>query len=575
MPFVETRTQFPSFTKSKDFFKSGLGSAPKPPPQPPPIATAAAAGVGGATSTIAPPSPTINAVSPGAISQPSTQPSSTIDQPSAYQPVSLGYQTTGSVESRLFDPIGEATQAGEAQLTEFADMFRTKAGESRTFEGIGAAGTLEGAIQGGDLGAAKELVGAQYAGPQGLDPAGAGDLMTLAGKLRVRQQALGTGGGIATTLRESAPGTTGGEAMFTAKDILDAEYRKRLAEATAGIDPFAGRIESEILGSQEFAKQRELEEAAIAEESTQFLTGRRTDITDAIADQVAAAQKQREDAAAAYGQAKGAETPEEIAAALKEAQIGGYLDPNVDVSGFNTELQKAIAAAPGERDAILNKAEYSELKDVPIGTIGTDKDGRQTYLIDGKDFRDVLGKTAKAVAFKKRQAELEEKFSVARGYSFPGGRVSGERDGETPMSALVSPMYFGEDIDMPQIKEFLDFDAGVRPSRGNVSTEEQRTQHNRIQDILGNLDKISESSTPFRAAMIITSIDEYLEAEEQALEGQKGLSKEAKSWLYQVKSNRKRIRKAKREKEYGKISDAILGAGLNVGYSRAVGEALA
>ena len=294
---------------------------------------------------------------------------------------------------------------------------------------------------------------------------------------------------------------------------------------------------------------------------------------------MAAAQAQQAEAAKLYGGVQEAESPEEIAAALRAAQVGGALDPEMDPNAFNTQLQQAVTAAPGERDAIMNKAEYSELRDVPIGEIGTDKKGRQTYLIIGKDFRDVLGKTLKAVAFKKRQAELEEKFSSARGYYFASGqRISGERGGEVPMSAQISPMYFGEDINMPQIKEFLDFDAGMRPSRGNVSTEEQRTQHGRIQDILGNLDKIAESSTPFRAAVIMASVDEYLEAEEQALAGQEGLSGQAKVWLYQVKGERKKIRKAKRKKEYGQIGAVIGSVLLGVelgGVGTAAGESFA
>jgi hypothetical protein len=390
--------------------------------------------------------------------------------------------------------------------------------------------------------------------------------MDLAGRLRVREEGLGTGGGVSTILQQSSPGLTGGEARFTAEDLMTPEYRAKLQQATSGIDPFAERLESEILGSQAFAQQRGEEEALIAEKSQQYLTGRGTDITDAIAAEMAEKTELQEEAADYWEQIQGGEGPSDIATALREAQAGGVLDPSVDPNAFNTELQQALAAAPEEKQAILDQEKYAELKDIPIGQVGVDKKGRQNYLIPDAngnlvDFRTVLGKTDKAVLFKERQTELEEKFSSARGVGFAGGeKTSGEKWGEQSIGQLASPLYFGDDIDLPQIKDFLDFNPGTRPSRGNVSTEEQQTHYNRIQEILGNLDRIATDASPFKAAVIMASVDEYLAAEEEALSAQEGeLDAQAKQWFAQVKKSRKAVRKAEREEDYGKIGAVVGG----------------
>ena len=596
MAFVETRTTFPDFQTSKDFFKSGLGSAPSPDVQ-------ITGGVGGAAVQqpgVTQPAQGVSQPTALPATQPTAAPQATppvspsqLAQPT-YEPVPFDFQQAGTATSKLFDPVTGATQAGEEQLTEFADLFRTEAGPSRTFGGIGGEETLESAVMGGPLGPAQELVGAQYQGPFGLDPEAAGGLMALTGQLRAREQALGTGGGISEILTQSTPGITGGEARFTAEDLLTPEYRTQLGEVTAGIDPFAGRLEEEILGTQAFAQQRTGEEEEIARLSGEYLTGRQAGIETGIETEVRTQLDRQAEATDIWSDVTQASSATEIADVLRKAQESGIMDPSVDVDRFNTELQQAITAAPEQYQAILDQEKYASLKDVPIGEIGVDNKGRQTYLIDGKDFRTVLGaKSAEAVAFKQRQGELEEAFSPARGRPFPMGRPTGE---EPSIGQLASPLYFGEDINVPQIREFLNFDPGIRPSRGNVSTEEQRSQFNRIQEIMGNLDRIAESTTPFRAATIGASLDEYLAAEEEALTAQKEtLDEGGKQWFNMVKKARKDYRKAERESDWGKVGavvggvlgavvgtvvggpglGTVAGTGIGAGVGRQAGEALA
>lgn len=598
MAFVETRTKFPSFRRSKDFFKSGLGAPPEVQITGG-VGGAAVPPAGGTPQTLGASQPTTPPPAPPPSTAPATGTPAAPPPPAGdtlaptVQPIELGYQTTGGIESRLFDPIGEATQAGEAQLTEFADLFRTEAGPSRTFESINAPATLEGAIQGAPIAPAQELLASQYQGPAGLDPGAAGNLMDLAGRLRTRQEALGTGGGLSETLAQSAPGTTGGEARFTAQDVLGPDYRGRLAAATAGVDPFAGRLESEITGTAEFAKQRTGEEEAIATQAEGYLRERKTGITGDIEAEMETQLGLQGQAGDLFREAlKEGQTPEQIADILREAQSLGFIDPEADVGAFNTEIRQAISANPAIAQGIMNDPKFADLADVPIGEIGVDDKGRQTYLLPDEegnmvDFRQVLGKTAKGVLFKERQAAFEEAFSSQRGVPFPGGRTStdGGRFGDPSLSQLADPLYFGKGIEssLPQITSFLDLDSGVRPSRGNVSTEEQRDQYNRIGEILQDLDRIEKDETPFRAATIAARVDEFLTAEEEALEEQKDtLDKQGKQWFHQVKTLRKRYRKAEREAKWGKIGGAVgsvllspLGPGLSTAVGTKAGEGLA
>ena len=105
----------------------------------------------------------------------------------------------------------------------------------------------------------------------------------------------------------------------------------------------------------------------------------------------------------------------------------------------------------------------------------------------------------------------------------------------------------------------------MRPSRGNVSTKEQRGQFNRISDLLGSLDKI-EKTDLFRAATIGVNVQQYLDVEAEALEAQgEKLGAAGQSWKKQVAQLRKKAKKASRKAEWakvGQVAGGILGAGL-------------
>jgi hypothetical protein len=569
MAFLSSRTTFPDFNKSKNYFLTGLGG-------PPAVDIAEDFGApGGGAAAVSAPATGGQAAPPATTDWTPPPPATTVAAPpppppatETYTPPTLNYGDPGQaggggLYGQLVDPVVGAAQAGSADVMSFADQFRSAAGPSRTYDDIGAEATLSGAVEGAPLGPAFDLVGAQYEGPAGLDPTGVGGLGFLQGQLETREQALGTGAGLTTAIGQTVQTLTPGETRFEAEAMFDPAYRAALATDLAPIGQFAGELATETQAAKEFAESRAAQEADIAAKSTEYLTGRGEGITGDIQAQIDEITAQQLGASQAFTGALGSEDPAAMVEALRKAQEGGFTG-DVDVAGgFETEAFKAGQGAEANTAAIIGDPKYAALKDVPQGQLGIDSKGRQTYMIpdengDLKDFRTVLGKGDEAVLFKERQAALEEAFGSQRGVSFPGGRTSGDYFGDPTGQQLTNPLYFGEEFQGPEIASYLGFEPGFRPSRENVSSEQQRDQYNRIQELIGNLDRMSEDKeNPWKFAMITANLDGYLEDEIAALEAQGDtLSKEGKEWFAMVRAARKAARKKKawkKYKAYGKI----------------------
>lgn len=580
--------RFPDFERSRNYFKTGLGGPPavsrpseeysspiSPTAQQPTLSSGPGMGGGGIPSR-APQQPEAPQAQPQQQAPQAQAPAPQIQSPAPftgqqqgqqYQAPTLGYgdYQGGGVQSALFNPVQQAAGQGQADVQQFAEMFRAEAGPSRTYEGIGAESTLGTAVEGGAMNPARELVGAQYRGPAGLDPNAVGNLQFLQGQLEQRQKSLGTGAGLASTIGQTVGTLTPGEARFEAQNLFTPEYRQALTAAMAPVGAFGEQLGAETASAQQFAGQRGAEEAEIARRAAEYLTGRRSGITADLEAQIAAGQQQQIGSGQAFQDILQQDDPAAVVEALRRAQEGGFVGADTNVGGFWSEAQQARAGAPGARQGILDKEEYASIKDIPVGEIGVDKKGRQTYLVGGKDYRQAMTKE-QAVAFKKRQGELEEGLSSQRGVPFPGGRTSGEYFGDPNLAQTVDPLYFGQGFQLPNAQDYLSYDPGIRPSRGNISTEDQRSQYNRINDLLGDLDRIESEETPFKAAMIAANVNGYLEEEEAALQAQKGsLDQQGKEWFNMVKKMRGKYRKAEREKKWAKVGSVIggiLGAGI-------------
>lgn len=484
-------------------------------------------------------------------------------------PAWSSFQKSGSLASRLFDPISKGATGGQETLSSAADLFKHEAGPSRTYESTGAEGTLSEAYKTGSedaMGKAREYLAAEYTGPQGLDPNTVAGLQKLTEDLKAREKALQTGGGLSTLIGQSVSGLTPGEALFEAKRELPGAKVKARDLGFEQVNPLVARLLEESRGAEAFAKQRTGEEADIAEKSKGFLTGERTTISDAIdaliADRLAGQQAGEE----AFAGIMGAEGQDAWLKAIRDAAPWLVSPPGEDggagLSGaalaeqFFTPGMAKSKEAEAAFQAIMNDPRFAGISQYDPLELGVSGRGKQVYDLGGEDIRKVVEDPALRKLLYDRQQELEAAFDPLRGQARPFSRTPGG-GGEL---AAFKPLYGGDGFQAADPREHFSFDPGIRPSRGNSSTEEQRDQFNRINDLLGELDRISETD-PFRAASIFADADKYLADEEKALEEHKGeLTENAKDWVQKVKKLRKSYRKKAREEAYGKIAGVIGGA---------------
>lgn len=463
------------------------------------------------------------------------------------------FKTTGSLNQRLFNPLTAGAQAGQQQLQQAAEAFQQQAGPSRTFESIGGEQTLGRAVESGQgMDEARQLVGAQYTGPMGLDMESLADLQRLQEQLQTRQQALGTGGGLSTLIQQSAPGLTAGEARFEAKRLLPEAREQARDLGLEAVNPFVQALARGSEEAQAFAQQRQAEEDAIRQASVDLLRGRETGITGDIQRAIDTAAEQQRAAQEAYAAIQGA-TPEErlglIGRAAPFLQSGTAEDPG---EMLGQDVAEALFS-PGARQTaegraaiqgVLNDPRYAAIKDIPILERSITKRGKGFYGLNDEDIRRQIPDKAKRALLYERQRELEK---LAGGMRRPGE------------FSATNPIY-GEEYQALDPSTYLGFDPGMSPSRENVSTEQQRTQFNRIQDLLGEMDRIGEAE-PLRAARIYAQVGQYLEDEERNLEEKKGKETESDyAWKKLVKKARKEYKKQKAaDKPYTQIADIFKG----------------
>jgi hypothetical protein len=458
------------------------------------------------------------------------------------------FQKTGTLQQRLFQPLQTGSERGQESLGEAASFFEQEAGPSRTYEGIGAENLLKQAYTGGaagDIERARGLIGAQYGGPQGLDQGTVAGLQNLLGQLQTRREALGTGGGLQTLIGQSVAGLTPGEARFEAKRLLPETKEQARDIGFQTVAPLSTRLMEERRGAQEFAQQRAQEEADIAKRSRGFLTGARGTIESDLQQRIAEAQAQQEREAQEYQDVLGADEGGRLAA-LRAA------NPEL-ASQFDTEARRKDIEADRRFQQLMSDPKYAAVAQYdPLGLTIT-KRGKQFYAADGTDLRRVVPDKKTRGLLVERQQELEKLFDPGTIRPFTKRAAPGE-------FSTYSPLYGGEGFKALDPVDYLGFDPGTRPSRENLSSEEQREHFNNIQNIFENLDRIGEVE-PFKAAEIFGQVDNYLEDEAKALEDKKGeLSKANKEWLTQVNKARKKARKAKAKEAYGKIASVISGA---------------
>lgn len=497
--------------------------------------------------------------------------------PQQAAPVRPGLQNQryGTLEERLFDPLSGGIQRHRTGVEEARRGFYEAAGPERTYESTGAESALRHAIYGGgDLENARGLVGARYEGPAGLEQQKEANLQALTQNLRQRTGALESGGGgLQTVLRGSVAGLTPGQARFEARRLVrDPGYKEQVASYRPQVSEAASLLERTRRGAQEYAGLRGQQEADIAARSRQFLGGERSGLQEQLDRQVEEARAQQQAAQEAYRRFTDT-------GGIKGLGELSEFDPELQFGGFNTEAQKARGAAQQAYDDIINRQEYSAIGDIPLAGVGINKRGRETYTVQLENpktgeletmllptavDRGLISKQEKDL-FLKRQGELEKSFGGQHSRRFRerylrgGGATRDFREeGIAGLRTQGSKDYLSM-VELPELWQYIDFDPGVSPARGNVASEDQKEAYNRIQDLMGEVSRL-DSTEPFRAAKIAGDLERYLEDEMAVLESNKeALSAGQKEWMRQVKKAREKFMDMKDKEAWGTVSRVVGG----------------
>lgn len=425
-------------------------------------------------------------------------------------------------------------------------QFRQEAGPSRSFESSGAQGTLQGAIDFPDakkIEEARGLVTNQYQGPSQLDQSQIQNLVRMGQGLRDFGSGL-RGPGLETLVSEAAPGLTPGQVRFESQQLSsDPGFRQRAQSFAQKIQGATAGLPTEQREAREDAERRRVEEAEIARRSGEYLRDQRARVLGGIDERVEAAKAQQQEAGNVYGQFQ--ETGD------LNTLLGSGIDLGADLSGFDSDTRRRIEEARARYDEITGGSQYFEDGNLPL-SLRTNKQGRERYAFS-PELREELRGVAHKRALKRRlrgiQKELETEFRP-------------RRDKDVPFSD-VKPLYFGDEFEPPEARNYIAFDPGISPARENVSEADERQVFNSINEILGQAERLVDAGEGVRAAAITADVDRYLEDEERSLdELGESVEKGRRRWRQKVKKARARYRKLRRKTGFAAIAGVVpLGAG--------------
>ena len=479
----------------------------------------------------------------------------------------------------LFNPIQQGVQRQGEALQKAWGAFQEQAGPSRTFESVGGAGTIDKAAGGGGtvaeqealFNAAKSLVGAKYQGPQGLEEAVSGEddvsrALGEAQRLRTRGQALTSLGGIGSLLQELYPSLTPGQLLFESQQLQGSpEFLGGARTAQQDVSRLYADILGKTKAADQFAQQRTAEEKALSEAARGYATGKRQDTLQAVMDKVAEEEALRQRTEAQVEQFRKTGSIDDLRQVDKVARSGDWKPGE-----FITDEQKLMAEAQEVWDRIWNRR-YADIKDVPMAELRINSKGKERWGVpeewwtaNSKKFTPEQLARARARASHRQWALAEAGFS-------PGTALT-----ERGKYAHLMPAFYGaggkgrgDRFEFADPRQYMEFDPGVKPSMGNVSTEEQRklvATINRILDVPA--EDIQEPEVAHRRASLIMHLDDYLADEEAALKARgKEMNAAQAEWTGAVRSARKKVKKAK-----GWFRD-IARMDMGVGFKTALGAA--
>lgn len=281
----------------------------------------------------------------------------------------LGFHREGSLLDRLYTPVQSSLDRGQTELGSARTSFYDQAGSERTFEGIGAQGTLQGFVDQG-LGKSDILafLNASYQGPQGLGYQGP----NTPGQFEARTQGLGRGGTLQSIVQSSVPGLTSGQARFEARNLLsDPIFRTKTKDLERSVDKYFQDLAKEQAKAEEYASRRTEQEAGIADQSRGFLTTAHGETKSALGDRAAK---------------EAAEQAQILQAREQLTQTGNLPDQLAKSLGLDDELSRIRELTRDERQAKAIKTaldeKYADLKNIPLAYPGRHSSGLENRVID-------------------------------------------------------------------------------------------------------------------------------------------------------------------------------------------------
>lgn len=455
------------------------------------------------------------------------------------------------IYEKLFSPIEQGQQAQGTALQGAVTGFSQAAGPRRSYEGIGGQNVLEKAIRGTEAEIpdyttqAKALLGAKYTGPEMLDQTTTEQIGRALGNFQTQ---LGSTAGIRDLVRQGVPGLTRGQIGLETQVLSqDPWFRSRMMGERGDISKAFGRLGTAQREAKTYAEGRVAEEKDIAEKSKGYVTGERQKIVNDIQAKLTAADANQAKAQEAWNRYYDTGN---LARLTQAGQATGQ--PDI-AQGFATPANLQQGAAHNAMAQIMEK--YGSIKDVPLMQLGVTSHGRQTLRFPDEWYS--------ANASKYTPAQMAEMKEQSRLRQQDLEKVFGT---QTDLQ-MFNPLYYGgaETVGelaeqgqlLPDSRFYTEFDPGIKPSRGNVSSADQRAQYNRMESLLDEADRIV-AEDPMRAAKITTEIDQYLTDEEAALTGrEKAVHGAEADWVNYVHKTRKRYRKMQDQKKWRKAIQYI------------------
>lgn len=415
--------------------------------------------------------------------------------------------TPGRSLDRTSRDLGEISTGLEG----LSASFREAAGPSRSF-GEQERQTLQGAI-GGDpsaVEATRNLLSAQYQGPQGLDQEEVGRLSSEADQLSGYLGALSRKQGLSGYVLGSTPGLTRGQARFEAESLArDPNFFAQAREQARQANLLGERLRSEEEAARSFAEQRAQEEKALREAAHGFIGEQEAALRSPLEQRVSetnAAQRALEEAFGRF-----AETGDLSA-------LQGQADAEA-LGGFDTWTRQRVAQAQAKRDEIMSK--YGDIEHIPIADVNVFGEGAERWLVPirGKQY-DIMALTrgeqvidgmsrdesiALGNRLAQRQTELDLSFSPIRVL-----RQNRQEFGD------ILPLYYGQEFAAPDVRNYIELDPGTQATLENLATEEEIAKLNQIAELLGRNERLERRE--FDPTSLVLRPEEYQRAERRALE---------------------------------------------------------